>query len=67
MGNRNKYMKQVKIIANANHETLEMLANEAVNDTNFLEIHFSVHSVLVIFQVPDNMNGSVSAGNPDNK
>jgi hypothetical protein len=46
-------MKKVKIFANANHEALEALANEAVNDPNFLEIHYSVHAVLVIYRVPD--------------
>ena len=46
-------MKQVKIFANANHEVLELLANEAVNDPNFLEIHYGVYAVLVIYCVPD--------------
>jgi hypothetical protein len=30
-----------------------VLANEAVNDPNFLEIHYGVHAVLVIYKVPD--------------
>jgi hypothetical protein len=46
-------MKQVKIFANANHEALEVLANEAVNDPNFLELHYGVHAVLVIYHVPE--------------
>jgi hypothetical protein len=46
-------MKKVKIFANANHEALEVLANEAVNDPNFLELHYGVHAVLVIYNVPD--------------
>jgi hypothetical protein len=46
-------MKKVKIFANANHEALEVLANEAVNDPNFMEIHYGVHAVLVVYRVPD--------------
>jgi hypothetical protein len=55
-------MKQVKIFANANHEALEVLANEAVNDPNFLEIHYGVHAVLVVFNVPDDKKESVQPG-----
>jgi len=54
-------MKQVKIFANANHEALEILANEAVNDPNFLEIHYGVHAVLVIYNVPDDKKESVQS------
>jgi hypothetical protein len=46
-------MKQVKIFANANHEALEVLANEAVNDPDFLELHYGVHALLIIYHVPD--------------
>jgi hypothetical protein len=56
-------MKQVKIFANANHDALEKLANDAVNDPNFREIHFSVHAVLVIYEVPDGQKKSVEPGN----
>ncbi len=52
-------MKKVKIFANANHDALEKLANEAVNDPNFLEIHFSVHTVLVIYNVPEEEKNAV--------
>jgi hypothetical protein len=55
-------MKQVKIYANANHVALEELANDAVNDPNFLEIHYGVHAVLVIFNVPDDKKESTPAG-----
>jgi hypothetical protein len=55
-------MKQVKIFANANHDALEKLANEAVNDPNFLEIHFSVHAVLVIYQMPDGQKKQAEPG-----
>jgi len=56
-------MKQVKIFANANHEALEVLANEAVNDPNFLEIHYGVHAVLVIYRVPDDKKEPVNSDN----
>jgi hypothetical protein len=56
-------MKQVKIFANANHEALEMLANEAVNDPNFLEIHYGVHAVLVIYRVPQDEKKPVGSEN----
>jgi hypothetical protein len=46
-------MKEVKIFSNANHEALEALANQAVNDPKFVEIHYSGHSILVINEVPD--------------
>jgi len=51
-------MKQVKIFANANHEALEVLANDAVNDPNFLELHYGVHAVLVIYNVPEDDKGN---------
>jgi hypothetical protein len=54
-------MKQVKIFANANHEALELLANEAVNDPNFLEIHYGVHAVLVLFNVPEDKKEPVGS------
>ncbi len=44
-------MKEVKIFSNADHEALEELVNKAVNDPNFLEIHYNGHSVLVIYKV----------------
>jgi hypothetical protein len=44
-------MKEVKIFSNANHEELAELASEAINDPNFLEIHYSGHSILVIYKV----------------
>ena len=46
-------MKEVKILSNANHEALEELANQAVNDPGFIEIHYSGHNLLVIYEVPD--------------
>ena len=44
-------MKEVKIFSNADHEALQALATEAVNDPNFLEIQYSGHSILVIYEV----------------
>jgi hypothetical protein len=59
-------MKQVRIFANANHEALEVLANEAVNDPNFLELHYGVHAVLVIYNVPEGeKTNSIEDGNSD--
>ena len=55
-------MKKVRIFANANHEALEVLANEAVNDPNFLEIHYGVHAVLVIYWVPDDDKEPLQSG-----
>ena len=46
-------MKKVKIFSNANHEALEELANQAVNDPKFVEIHYSGHSILVIYEAAD--------------
>ena len=54
-------MKQVKIFANANHDALELLANEAVNVPNFLEIHFSVHAILVVYNVPDDKKDPIQS------
>ncbi|HLX90454.1 MAG TPA: hypothetical protein VKR32_02150 [Puia sp.] len=59
-------MKQVKIFANANHEALEALATEAVNDPNFLEIHYGLHAILVVYHVPDDKEASIhTAGSQD--
>jgi hypothetical protein len=55
-------MKQVKIISNANHEALEVEATKAVNDPNFSEIHYNGHSVLVIYEVSDEKENSISPG-----
>ena len=46
-------MKEVKIFSNANHEALEELANQAINDPKLVEIHYSGHSLLVVYEVPD--------------
>jgi hypothetical protein len=52
MGNRPNFMKEVKIFSNADREALEILANQAVNDPNFLELHYGMHSILVIYKIP---------------
>jgi hypothetical protein len=46
-------MKEVKIYSNADHVALEELATLAVNDPRFLEIHYSGHSILVIYQATE--------------
>jgi hypothetical protein len=45
-------MKEVKIYSNADHQALEALATEAVNHPNFEAIHYSGHSILVIYNAP---------------
>jgi len=45
-------MKEVKIYSNADHEALEALATEAVNHPNFVDIHYSGHSIMVIYSAP---------------
>ena len=52
-------MKTVKIFSNANHEVLEELANQAVNDPNFSEIHYDGHSILVIYDASDTKEKSI--------
>jgi hypothetical protein len=55
-------MKEVKIYSNANHEILEGLANQAVNDPNFLALHYSGHAILVIYQVPGKRENPIPSG-----
>jgi hypothetical protein len=45
-------MKDVKIFSNANHEALQELAVKAINDPQFVELHYSAHSIMVIYEVP---------------
>jgi hypothetical protein len=54
-------MKQVKIFSNASHEALEELASQAVNDPNFVEIHYSGHSIMVIYAVPGEIKQSAGS------
>jgi len=54
-------MKKVKIFSNANHEALEELANQAVNDPKFVEIHYNGHSILVIYDVTDENEKSIKS------
>jgi hypothetical protein len=54
-------MKEVKIFSNANHEALEELAREAVNDPRFVEIHYSGHSIMVIYAVSGEIKKSVES------
>ena len=61
MVNRINFMKVVKIFSNANHEELEDLANQAVNDPNFFEIHYSGHSILVIYHVSEKSEKPISS------
>lgn len=46
-------MKDVKIFSNANHEALQELAVNAINDPQFVELHYSGHSIMVIYEVPE--------------
>jgi hypothetical protein len=46
-------MKVARIFSNADHRALEVLANQAVQDPHFLELHYSVHSILVIYELPE--------------
>ena len=52
-------MKEVKILSNANHEALEDMVSQAINDPNFSEIHYSGHSILVIYEVSDKSEKSI--------
>jgi len=54
-------MKEVRIFSNADHIALEALATQAVNDPNFLEIHYNGHSILVVYNVPAAGNKPVTA------
>jgi hypothetical protein len=66
MGNRINCMKEVKIFSNANLEILEDLAKQAVNDPNFLEIHYSGHAIMVIYQVPGKEENPIPSGSSGN-
>jgi hypothetical protein len=66
MGNRINCMKEVKIFSNANHEILEDLAKQAVNDPNFLEIHYSGHAIMVIYLVPGKGENPIPSGSSGN-
>jgi hypothetical protein len=60
MGNR-FFMKDVKIFSNANHEALQELAVNAINDPQFVEIHYSGHNIMVIYEVPDKKEKSLDS------